>query len=514
LHEYYLGENLDLALSKSHRIGSSVHDYDFRYWDVWCTESEEDEVSEAFLNNVTSIALGSQTDLRRLKPLLKRASEYVTSLILEESVVISGGLTSLSWFQHLRSIEIRVSSRSSATDSSIISDARHLEADDESLPDSPMKGSQCSQSSSDTSPPLSDMQLIDLLLGTRKLSIMRLAGCSGIGNESLAFISNQCKNIVELNVNGNLNISNAGLHQIVEKCQSLEILDISGCLGITHFGLINTIDSLLQYFARPWKSLRCSNCPLNAETLDWIASALHDMVVCDLTGVPGITDAVVNALVINSSKLKFLGISKSDRVTQYGLQMIAKCCSSLTEVKVSAIQHLDPPIINYLVSNNNFLTALDLSANTRLEEGILVGFKKATVLVNINISGTNITSTGLRCIAEKCPLLKTLNISGLRDISDSAISYLGAKCQFLEKFYADDCTSLTDDGVSDLILSCRALRVLSLASSTAYIRLGVRFGQYTDQLLEAVLKHGKRLRELNIRNQCAIRFNTSWLLGR
>jgi hypothetical protein len=514
-HEYYLNENLDLVPSKSHIIGSFVHDYDFRYWDSWGTVTEEDEeVTETFLKNVRSIAIGSQTDLAGLKQLLKRASENVTSLTIEESVIVSGALASLSWFEHLRSIEIRASSTLRLNDSSIIGDVRYSEARDESLPNSPVKGSQFSQSISDTSPPLSDQLFSNLLLGLKEIAIMRLAGCSGIGNESLSFISNRFKDIVEINLSGNLRISNAGLHQIVEKCQNLEIIDISGCLGITHFGLINRIDTLLQYFARPWKSLRCSNCPVDAETLDWIASALHDMAVCDLAGVPGITDAVINALVINSPKLKFLGISKSDRVTSNGLLMIAKCCSSLHEVKASAVDQFEPSKINLLVNNNNFLSVLDLSANPRLEEGIFVGFTKSTVLVNLNISGTNISSSGFRRIVECCPLLKTLNISGLRDISDSALSYVGVKCQFLENFYADDCTALTDNGVSDLLLSCRALRVLSLASSTAYVRLGVRFGQYTDQLLEAVLKHGKLLRELNLRNQCAIRFNTPWLLGR
>lgn len=491
-NEYIFYDNDDLVRSKSRPIGNFVHHYDFRYWDVWPSESGEG--SEVFLNNLNSITIGTQTDIPRLKSLLWKAAERLRALTIDESVIVCKGVTSLSRFERLRSLEIQVSARrfSDLSSGEVIG----------------------SRNASTAASVLSDLQLSDLLLGLAELDTLRLPRCGSLSDESLIFISNRFKHLKELDVSGNLRITNAGMHAIVEKCEKLEIINISGCSGITHFGLVNKVADLLQYFARPWKSMKASYCRLDAETLDWISSALHGMDVCDLTGVTGITDAIVNAIVINSPKLTYLGLSGCERVTKIGIDMIFKCCLSLTEVKVSALGQLDSSTINRLVSNNSSLTGLDISANLSIDDGIFSDLAKPNMIINIDISGTNVGSAGLRRIAECCPLLKSLKINGLRVIADSALSYLGEKCPFLETLLADDCTSLTDVGVSRLIRSCRGLKVLSLASSAAFVRKGVRFGQYTDQLVEAVLKHGRKVRELNLRNQCAIRLNTPWLLGR
>ncbi len=102
------------------------------------------------------------------------------------------------------------------------------------------------------------------------------------------------------------------------------------------------------------------------------------------------------------------------------------------------------------------LVDLDLAGTAISDEGL--AHVSGAGIKNLNLSGTRITSGGLRMLAE-CPALSSVQLSGTQ-VDDAGVEYLAALPE-LRTLYLDG-APITDE----------ALRLLESATSLRYLRLG------------------------------------------
>nr|XP_023922352.1 F-box/LRR-repeat protein 4 isoform X3 [Quercus suber] len=100
----------------------------------------------------------------------------------------------------------------------------------------------------------------------------------------------------------------------------------------------------------------------------------------------------------------------------------------------------------------------------------------------------NVTSTGLASLAQKCSLLKSLDLQGCY-VGDPGLAAVGQCCKWLEDLNLRFCEGLTDAGVIELALGCgKSLNTLGVAACA----------KITDISLEAVGLHCKSLETLSL----------------
>ncbi|KAK9289005.1 hypothetical protein L1049_017476 [Liquidambar formosana] len=101
---------------------------------------------------------------------------------------------------------------------------------------------------------------------------------------------------------------------------------------------------------------------------------------------------------------------------------------------------------------------------------------------------SNVTSMGLKSIAENCRSLKSLDLQGCY-VGDQGLAAIGECCKKLEDLNLRFCEGLTDRGVVELALGCgNSLKVLGIAACA----------KITDVSLEAVGSHCKYLESLSL----------------
>ncbi|PPD95141.1 hypothetical protein GOBAR_DD07830 [Gossypium barbadense] len=114
------------------------------------------------------------------------------------------------------------------------------------------------------------------------------------------------------------------------------------------------------------------------------------------------------------------------------------------------------------------------------------GFAKLEKLSLIWCS--NVTSFGVMSLAQKCSLLKSLDLQGCY-VGDQGLAVVGQCCKQLEDLNLRFCESLTDSGLVTLATECgKSLKSLGVAACA----------RITDKSLEAVGSHCKNLETLSL----------------
>lgn len=363
--------------------------------------------------------------------------------------------------------------------------------------------------------------LTDSLLETMLRSIggtlehLFIGKCSKLTDMALQAAVVYCPKLSSLDVSDNDNFTNAAISTVSFRRQSLMDLNISNCKKVSFLGLLIKQGDLLQYANRNWTSLNISGCKLEKESLVWISSALTDLVSVNLSSVLGITNDIMEGLALNCAMLKNVNLSHCTRVTDESIRALSDCCTLLEDVNISCIGNIASTCVTQLIKRNSNLETLDVSGNLLVADGLFADTTKITRIKKLNLRSTGLTSFGIACMAERCPLLKHLNISKQTKVKDAAIIVVSECCPYLESFIANDCYGLSDDGMIKLALRCRFLTTLSVSASKMKMDAwGGRFEQYTDEFMEAVLGCCKRLQTLILVNQHGIKLKSNWLVGR
>lgn len=178
----------------------------------------------------------------------------------------------------------------------------------------------------------------------------------------------------------------------------------------------------------------------------------------------GLSDAGIVSVTSRCIELKSLRLQYADQLTNRSILSLAEHCKSLEDI------FLSKP-----------LAITDL-AMTRL-------FQSCTRLTAVSLYAAQlITDRSIEVLISCCPRLKELILWGLYGVSDISMAAL-ARVPTLERLRLEYSPNLTDDTVRLIAQHCKKLKHVALT----------RCPLVTAQALIALLSHGKRLIDINIR---------------
>eukprot|EP00698_Gefionella_okellyi_P000931 TRINITY_DN1080_c0_g1_i1.p1 TRINITY_DN1080_c0_g1~~TRINITY_DN1080_c0_g1_i1.p1 ORF type:complete len:451 (+),score=79.36 TRINITY_DN1080_c0_g1_i1:1236-2588(+) len=181
-------------------------------------------------------------------------------------------------------------------------------------------------------------------------------------------------------------ITDVGLQYLANGCPALQVLSLHRCDDITDAGVISLARS----------------CPhLNTLAIDWCG--YH------------VTDVAIEALAQSCKHLEALNLAHLSALTDRSLLALAAGCPHLSIVIVT-------------------------ECNQMSDHGVCALATSCPNLVEVNVSGTQLTNTSLRALGDHCPRLHSLNVNYCAEVTDEGVLYVFEQCALTEVA----CDSLTD----------------------------------------------------------------------
>ena len=242
-----------------------------------------------------------------------------------------------------------------------------------------------------------------------------------------------------------------------------------------------------------------------------------------LEGCVGITDMTMEVIRLTNNRLTHLNIKECHKITDRGIRLVVTGCRSLRDfiaadlvgltdngiqaisealklyrsirvLDLSGSKHFsNESLLLLLQDGGGILQRVYLNGCTQVNELGLMGLRRtgktSMDMIRLDLSNTVISSPALCWISEGCKRLAHLNLSGCKQITDSALLYVAAQGVMpLRSLSLAGCSELTDYGMVALLESsaCCGLRSLDVSSC---IFLG-------DDSLHALAKSCPRLKHL------------------
>lgn len=165
-----------------------------------------------------------------------------------------------------------------------------------------------------------------------------------------------------------------------------------------------------------------------------------------------VTDAGLKSLRTIFSKLQVFSVEGMALISDDGFRAIAEKCTNLQQVNVNKCPNITHETLAVLARRNPYLNTLAMAGTSVGDEAFSLicsamqdsGCGKT--MINMNISQCReLTDLGVTCMAEVCPNLQKLNMSGLCRVSDIGVRSVCANCWFLQHLNVEDIFLLKDD---------------------------------------------------------------------
>ncbi|KAL1838750.1 hypothetical protein VTJ49DRAFT_2248 [Mycothermus thermophilus] len=158
-----------------------------------------------------------------------------------------------------------------------------------------------------------------------------------------------------------------------------------------------------------------------------------------------------------------------------GTVMPLSDCNRVERLTLTGCNKLTDTGLVALITNSRHLYSLDVSAQTPL----------STVTSN-----DHITDASINALAENCPQLQGLNISGCQRISNDSLIRLAKSCRYIRRLKLNDCNQVQDDAVFAFAENCPNILEIDLNQCRLV----------TNAPVTALFTHGTALRELRLAN--------------
>ncbi|KAI3937235.1 hypothetical protein MKW92_051284 [Papaver armeniacum] len=152
---------------------------------------------------------------------------------------------------------------------------------------------------------------------------------------------------------------------------------------------------------------------------------------------------------------------KCSRITDRGLEALAKCCSSLEVVNIAGCCWITDSGINFLLQNCCKLRSLIIDSCSSITEGIeeIVsggGLEDLDLSAKASEVRGSTNTEAVITISKRCPLLKKLYLLNCEGIEIKGWEAIGRNCKNLEH-HVFGCTKLCDLGLQALFNGCNKL---------------------------------------------------------
>ncbi|KAL2268939.1 hypothetical protein VTJ83DRAFT_3785 [Remersonia thermophila] len=150
-------------------------------------------------------------------------------------------------------------------------------------------------------------------------------------------------------------------------------------------------------------------------------------------------------------------------------------CNRVERLTLTGCNKLTDTGLVALITNSHHLYSLDVSAQPPL----------STVTSN-----DHITDASINALAENCPQLQGLNISGCHRISNESLIHLAKSCRYLRRLKLNDCGQVQDEAVFAFAENCPNILEIDLNQCRLV----------TNAPVTALFTQGTALRELRLAN--------------
>ncbi|KAK9369059.1 hypothetical protein V1509DRAFT_620994 [Lipomyces kononenkoae] len=255
--------------------------------------------------------------------------------------------------------------------------------------------------------------LTQLIKNNGSLTHADFSSLMTLTNASCFTISSSCPNLVSLDVSWCPYCDANGLIDILRSCKVLRDLRISGCKGVED----ETFIGELHHTARHLRRLSMASCTsLTDESMRLLISGARDRILVDpVTRRPNIVP----------TKIQYLNLSYCILLTSQTLSDLAYVVPDLCEFELSGIPAVLDDGFNALIPNTPNLTYLDCEECSQLSDSTLNAIAMAEcgkVFRHGHFSFCeNLTDDGVSNLLKSCPALKNLELDNTR-VTDEVVN--------------------------------------------------------------------------------------------
>lgn len=311
-----------------------------------------------------------------------------------------------------------------------------------------------------------------LALACPYLQNIDLEECSVYGTEVAAF-AQRCPQLERISLRNSSGIAFTGFMELAENCPLLKSVDFSGCENVN--------DMILAALARGCPSLksiiiRCDRLAARSR-LDTLKYRCPKGSFLDSTNSYRrnrcqVTDFGVIALVEGCPFLEVIDLGFCAQVTGASIAAISVFCPLLkviniesvnlatyTDTVISTLAHGCRQLECIILNHFNIVEHEDMEEIT--DEGIYALAQCCPKLQIIDLTGCRlVTDTGIQAIAQGCPFLKILCARDASRVTGASLVALGDGCHHLEEIGFSEKSTFTNTDFHFLITQCPKLRTV------------------------------------------------------
>lgn len=331
-----------------------------------------------------------------------------------------------------------------------------------------------------------DAGVVELARECTRLEFLGLEQCDLVTSKSLEAIAQHMPHLWELNIKHCPQIGDVGISAITKHCPELRGLEWSDCVQVTTAGLSNIPHHLTNL-----QRLHLRDCEELTDTvLSAVLQQCPHLRVLKIPGAESVTGEVwARVQEWAHGEGVYLGVqtldlSENSWVDKETLTSISECCPLLHTIQLLGCDQVDDPGVQQLIQACPGLSFLDLTGCDLVTHnafstsgaqdsphvkwtGLSLAYcspgpvgiadqlfayigSQLGSLTQIKLCGAKVTDAGIQILAQQCPHLVNVDLSGCMYISDQALVYLAQHCWSLQRLFVSHCVGITDDGVKAL----------------------------------------------------------------
>lgn len=295
---------------------------------------------------------------------------------------------------------------------------------------------------------LNDIALLSLAEKCPVLQTLVLTGCDMLTDVGLSWLCSGCSALTHVDVSGCAKLTDLSMRSVGESLLQLQHLNISHCvrvsdLGIRHVALgcpdLTRLDaSGLALLADPRPhDMNTHGGEKYHQGIAAVAVRCRKLRHLDISRCPSIGDITLHYLAMNCRELAELNVSSCTRVTHVGVRQVLTSATKLTSINVSDCDKVNDrafggiPIPAEVVAPSR-LVSLRLKNCSQISDSTLKSLSALQLsLRELEISGcSHISDMGILSLIDSsmAPSLRYLWLRNLVEISETGLSWLAEKC--------------------------------------------------------------------------------------
>ncbi|KAI3951807.1 hypothetical protein MKW92_009205 [Papaver armeniacum] len=254
--------------------------------------------------------------------------------------------------------------------------------------------------------------------------------------------------------------------KLLVRFKNLKKLSLRGCPGIT-----DSVTSESQYFGSKVQHLNLDYWPVYSNIeLSIVFSWFPRLTNISLKNTR-ITDNGLDALAKYCSSLETVDLTNCHSITDKGLEALAKCCSSLIHVTLSGCRSITDSGLNFFLQNCGELRSLCINFCSKITG---IGFSECPkTLTFLGAQRCKLKPEGIKAIISGGGL-EYLSLSALGPINTDTVVTISKGCPFLKSLVLDHCEEVQLEGWEAIGRNCKNLEYLSVYECEKLCDLGLQ----------------------------------------